>query len=400
MKHIPLFSIAALLLFSACKQQAGKNSAEPADTLSATPVKALLADPPLEGGNVILSEEDFGPLIELEGRHQLLDEEGPIFKLSESEILFVNGYLLFQNRPAVGMMLRRNADGTSTVKPLKSGDGVLSEFFHWYRLPDFRYLVSMGPLGSGPGEFVYPHLVQACTKAAGGYLYETTTEKLYSADTTGVLKQMPVEFKKQKENAYSDRQIVVATPDTLYSVDNVRGGKALFRTLLKGDSTVTEQIYNLSFSKKHRGWAAYIGDFAMSPSGNRLVYAYKYFRKLVVMDKEARTVRDISFDAEGVDAKDNVKTLGPDNVTYYWGISATDTHFFLVYSGRTPLKVGQETNKGDGYIFVEQYDWAGTPVARYRLNHWGRVFSDGTTLYQLCAKYDDPLILYTLPENK
>lgn len=68
MKHIPLFSIAALLLFSACKQQAGKNTAEPADTLSAAPVKALLADPPLVSGSITLSEEDFGPLIELEGR--------------------------------------------------------------------------------------------------------------------------------------------------------------------------------------------------------------------------------------------------------------------------------------------------------------------------------------------
>ena len=118
------------------------------------------------------------------------------------------------------------------------------------------------------------------------------------------------------------------------------------------------------------------------------------------MDKEARIVRDISFDAEGVDAKDDVKTLGPDNVTYYWGISATDRYFFLVYSGRTPIKVGQETNKGNGYIFVEQYDWGGNPVARYRLDRWGKVFTDGTTFYLLCYKYDDPLFLYALPENK
>ena len=105
-------------------------------------------------------------------------------------------------------------------------------------------------------------LVQSCGSARGtAYLYETTASKLYAADTTGTLKSVPVKFEAIKGSSYSSKQIVMAAPDTLYSVDNVRGGKALFRMVLQGDSTVTEQIYNLSFSKKHKGWAAYIGDF-------------------------------------------------------------------------------------------------------------------------------------------
>ena len=122
-----------------------------------------------------------------------------------------------------------------------------------------------------------------------------------------------------------------------------------------------------------------------------MVYAYKYFRKILVMDTSAQTVRDITFDVDGVEAKNDVLTLGPDNVTYYWGISATDDYFFLTYSGRTPLQVSRENGKGDGYIFVEQYDWGGNPVARYKLDHWGRVISDGKLLYQVCYMYDDPL---------
>lgn len=46
---------------------------------------------------------------------------------------------------------------------------------------------------------------------------------------------------------------------------------------------------------------------------------------------------------------------------------------------------------------MEQYDWGGNPVARYKLDHWGRVVSDGKRLYQVCYMYDDPLFLYTLP---
>ena len=69
----------------------------------------------------------------------------------------------------------------------------------------------------------------------------------------------------------------------------------------------------------------------------------------------------------------------------------------LTYSGRTPLQVSRENGKSDGYIFVEQYDWGGNPVARYKLDHWDRVVSDGKRLYQVCYMYDDPLFLYTLP---
>lgn len=69
----------------------------------------------------------------------------------------------------------------------------------------------------------------------------------------------------------------------------------------------------------------------------------------------------------------------------------------LTYSGRTPLQVSRENGKSDGYIFVEQYDWGGNPVVRYKLDDWGRVVSDGKRLYQVCYMYDDPLFLYILP---
>lgn len=397
MKNVYSLAFLCILFFSACRQQAGKGQEQglAVDTLAVAEVAEHFVEPDLVAGSVTLTEEDFGPLIELSGRQQLFDENGPIFKISEPEVLMVNGCFLFQNRPSGGRVTV-GPDG----KPVreKSEEASMNHFFHWYRLPDFRYMTSMGLLGNGPDEFMFPHLVEGCGSARGtAYLYESTTYKLYAADTTGVLKPVPVRLDAIKGSGFSDKQIAVAAPDTFYVVDNVRGGKALFRTTLQGDSTVTEQIYNLSFSKRHKGWAAYIGDFLMSPSGNRMVYAYKYFHRLLVMDKEASVVREISFSGAGVDAKDDRKTLGPDNVTHYWGASATEHHFFLVYSGRTPLKVGQETDKGDSYIFVEQYDWGGNPVARYKLDHWGKVFTDGTQFYQLFYKYDDPLFIYTLP---
>lgn len=394
MKRLFYTLLLLLSLLSACKPGAAKKQQAETDTLSVVENREVITEPLLVAGSVALKDEDFGELIELAGNQQILDEEGPIFKMSEPEMMIRDGYFLLQNRPAGGYI--RRSDGT--VEAVKPADEALNRFFHWYHLPDFRYVTSFGMRGNGPNEFNFPHLAPSGASVDGAYVYETTTMQLYEADTTGVLKPFPFTFKSIKGSSYSDRQVCVASRDTFYYVDNVPRGKAIFRSVYQGDTLQTEQIYNLAFSKKHRSWSPYTGDFIVSPSGNRMVYAYKYFRKLLVMDTSAQTVRDITFEAESVEAKNDVLTLGPDNVTHYWGISATDNYFFLVYSGRTPIQVTQENGKGDGYIFVEQYDWGGNPVARYKLNHWGNVISDGKQFYQVCYAYDDPLFLYTLPK--
>lgn len=397
MKHSLYFILFFLLFLSACKPRAEQKQQTDVDTLSAV-VKAprIIKDATLVAGRVTLKDEDFGELIELKGTQQILDEEGPIFKISEPEMLVKDGYFLLQNRPALSSI--HHQDGK--VEVVKKDDGGMSAYFHWYRLPDFRYVTSFGEGGNGPYEFNFPHLAPACAAVDSVYVYETSTMQLYATDTTGILNPFPLPLKSVKGTSYSDRMLCVLSPDTFYYVDNVPRGKAIIRSVYQGDSLQTEQIYHLAFSKKHRSWAPYIGDFIVSPSGNRMVYAYKYFRKIVVMDKTGQTVRDIDFDADGVESKNDILTLGPDNVTYYWGISTTDDYFFLVYSGRTPLQVSRENGKGAGYIFVEQYDWGGNPIARYKLDHWGRVISDGKLFYQLCYMYDDPLFLYTLPERK
>lgn len=391
-----LYTVLILPFFLACKSGTEKKPLDTSDTLLAEKAELRFIEPKLVGGSVSLGEEDFGPLIELKGKQQLFDEAGPIFKISEPEVSIEDGCFLFQNCSPVGSIY---VSKNETAMHQKGGNEELQYFFHWYRLPDFRYLGSMGRKGSGPDEFVFPHLVQKCKKVSDTYVYESTNSKLYATDTTGVLKPVAVKFATDG-NVYSNRQLVVAAADTIYSVDNTQQGRKLCRSILQGDSTFTSELYDLSFSKNHKGWATYTGDFIMSPSGNRIVYAYKYFHKFLLMDKEANTIRDISFQEEGIDAKNAQETLKPDNVTYYWGATATEQYFFLTYSGRTPIEVSRENDKGGGYIFVEQYDWGGNPVARYRLDHWGKVFADSKNFYLLCYMYDDPLFIYELPGNK
>ena len=259
MKHLLYIILLSLLFFSACKSQAEQKQQEANDTIVVETPK-IIQDAPLVAGSVTLKDGDFGELIELAATHQILDEEGPIFKMSEPEMLIKDGYFLLQNRPA--MSYTRRPDGT--VEVVKPADEGLNCFFHWYRLPDFRYITSFGIGGNGPNEFNFPHLVPSGVSAPGTYVYETGTMQLFETDTTGVLRAFPFTFKSIKGASYSDRQICAVSRDTFYYADNVPRGKAIIRTVYQGDSLQTEQIYNLAFSKKHRSWSPYIGDF-MTP---------------------------------------------------------------------------------------------------------------------------------------
>ena len=137
MKHLLYIILLSLLFFSACKSRAEQKQQESNDTIVAETPK-MIQDAPLVAGCVTLKDEDFGELIELAGTHQILDEEGPVFKMSEPEMLIRDGYFLLQNRPAMSYIRRQ--DGT--VEIVQPADEGLDCFFHWYRLPDFRYITS------------------------------------------------------------------------------------------------------------------------------------------------------------------------------------------------------------------------------------------------------------------
>ena len=216
MKHLLYIILLSLLFLSACKSRAEQKQQEANDTIVVETPK-IIQDAPLVAGSVTLKDEDFGELIELAATHQILDEEGPIFKMSEPEMLIKDGYFLLQNRPA--MSYTRRPDGT--VEVVKPADEGLNCFFHWYRLPDFRYITSFGIGGNGPNEFNFPHLVSSGVSAPGTYVYETGTMQLFETDTTGVLKPFPFTFKSIKGSSYSDRQVCAVSRDTFYYADNV-----------------------------------------------------------------------------------------------------------------------------------------------------------------------------------
>lgn len=377
MRKDSLSLLFCLIFLVGCSSRSGKSDTPTTDSTAVenvAPMEVAKELVPLVNEEVVLEDNVFGQEIELAGE-QLVPDSEP-FKISEPEMWIKDGCFLLQNLFG-------------------------NEFMYMlFKLPDFEYVTSFGIRGNGPDELLYPHIVGTSRKDKLAYIYDKKNKGIYEVGYDGKYTNLPLDFADVKKAVHSDKQLFAADDDVYYYAEYIPQGKAMFKAAMIDDSLHTEQIYKLSFSPKHKSWSAYLGDFIAHPQGKRLAYAYKYFKRIVLLDPETKDAKVINFNKDGVVVANDIVTLGPDNVTYYWGASASEKYFYLTYSGRTPIQVGKENGETNGYIFVEQYDWNGNPIRKFKLDHWGPTYVDEGTkkIYQVSYMHDDPLFVYDLPD--
>lgn len=362
------YLIALFLVFGAC-QNNKKNTVQSGteDTTRVVP-KTL---PALIGGEFEIEESAFGEVQELNGLSKPVNE---IFRVSESQLIASDSLLIIKNRSE-------------------------QHLFMAYSLPDFQLIKTFGKLGKGPGEFQFPRIVNDESGKNLCFVHELANDKLFALSRELELKDMPVPL-KETSKMISDKQLHGISSNAFLYVESVKQGKAIFKMEVTDDTTQVDLLKNLAFSEDHKNWAAYIGDFGANAKIMRAVYAYKYFKRLIFLDLESGESRSIYFkeknDANTGDAK---TMMAPDRLTHYWGMSANDNYVYVLYSGRTPIDVTKELQKSSGYIFVEQYDWNGNPIRKFKLDNWGYfcVNKPENKIYLVSTSDVHPFVEYQLP---
>jgi hypothetical protein len=329
------------------------------------------AFPPLEPGVVRMTDRDFGELVELKGT--------PI----ATDAAF---------RPVgLGMAIHRDV----LILATSDSPGMIK----FLSLPDLQLIRQVGVKGHGPGELLFPKLISTSEPGLLCYLYDLEQRKLYEVDTAFVLKEADLSLEKHDGRQFGSEQWIEAGSRQFYYASNSTTGKGIYRYPRdKPDSLKPVFDLKQGFGKSLT-WSALIGDFGGNVDRNRLVYAYKYFHQIRFFDLQTSQARTLQFpsvanaDAESPNPR---AVLAPTSVTHYWGISPQAEHVYCLYSGRTPLEVGREFKAGTDHIFMEQYDWNGKPVKRYRLDHWGYFAVDEArrTVYVAAVNADEALYAY------
>lgn len=378
MKTRTYYSVLFCLLFPlviAChsKKQTNQEENSPvagADTLVVDTLAAL------EAGEVYLKDQNpFGEDLDLVGQEVTAPDDF-IFKPGGAEMLVCDSLLFLSSYNAP---------------------------YYVFRYPELTYIKTIGKRGNGPDEFINPNLVASATPSALCYLMEGSREQLY--EVTPLLEMKPYSFSLNNGNAIefsSSKQVVNTEPDTFYYVDNAKPGKAIYSAARQGDSIVTKEVFNLTLNPKRKSPFSYIGSFGINQKRDRMVYAYKYFKVLKFMDLEGKTVKTLNFAQNSMDEGTLRMTDGLDqNVTNYMAVCTTDKYVYVTYSGRTPVAVGQDASKKNYYMYVEQYDWNGNPIHRYRVNHFSVYVTmdpDGRMLLIMTYK-DDPFCFFDFPQE-
>lgn len=363
------FALICLLSVSCNNNTKSADSSKASETIV---IKDTIAPLPLE--ELHLSDKDFGEIVELTGVSHPVEE---IFRISETEMIIKDSLLIMKNRP------------------FDKG------FFMIYSLPDFRFLASVGNLGNGPLEFQFPHLIKSSSDSVLCYIYEGTKAKMYSMSNDFTINELDYNI-TEDGSGWSQKDFCSINDSTFLYADNAKGGKAISTMKISGDSLTISRDYPIAFSEKHKNWAAYTGCLGVNSDYDRAVYVYKYFRRLRFYDLENKTFRDVIFGADEKKSETDVETLAPTNITYYWKISPQKKHIYCLYSGRTPVQVHNELKKEISYIYVEQFDWNGNPVRKYRLDHWGYfcVNEQEDTIYLVSTDEEQPFYSYQLFNRK
>lgn len=366
---IPIVSI--IILISSC----GNNTNTKVKDVNVVKMEKVTKDtlPPLEEGEYTFTDDVFGDIIELKGTSCPVDQ---IFRVSSLEMIIKDSIMIVSN---------------------KNGDNA----FMAYSLPDFKFIKSFGLIGRGPDEFQIPHLVKSEDENVLCYVYSSVYDKIYSLDKDFVLKKMNIKLPSGENQYIGNKQIQSFSETEFLYVESIKGGKAIFDMKIQSDTVSRKLIKKLSFSSACRNWAACIGDFGASKKHGRVVYAYKKYKRLLFMDLKDGKTRVVKFKTNKKTKKGNVrKMLSADNVTHYWGISAHDDYVYVLYSGRTPIQVGKENEKTSGYIFVEQYDWNGNPIRKFKLDHWGYFCVNEAEDMIYLASYieEQPFLKFEIPK--
>jgi hypothetical protein len=359
-----------LLVLLSCNNRKTVQTLIPADT-NKQQSEAEKDFPALEPGDIKLTDKDFGDPVELKGTPVSTEV---MFKPNELDLLVKDDMLIMKTSGSAGLI-------------------------KFLSIPDLKLIREVGTQGQGPGELMSPTLFASSEPDLLCYVYDMRQEKVYSIDTAFIMKETGFRLEKDNNQMFGSKQFAETGNRQFHYASNSTTGKGIYGFNPDQPDSV-KLVYDVENGfRKNLGWSALIGDFGGNREKNRLVYAYKYFHQIRFFDLLSGNTRTIRFDAAGNDAAgspDARDVLAPTSITHYWGISPQTDHLYCIYSGRTPIEVGEEFKAGTDHLFIEQYDWNGHPVKKYRLDHWGYFSVDEArrTIYVAAVSADEAMYRY------
>lgn len=234
--------------------------------------------------------------------------------------------------------------------------------FMIYALPDFKCLKAFGKKGKGPHEYILPRIID-----------KPFSKEMFIADFA--LKKISkfnvnIPEKDMMTLDYSGYlpQSIYYSLDSFFIFDTNQQEVKLQKMKEDGTSIVLHDFENLK--KKYTHSNVYFGFMGINDSLKRIVYAYQYLRRFDILDYDGNVLKQIKIMPYSNPKLHEDRIDTKNSMNYYLGVRTTTKSFFLYYVGHTGKDL---TNNLNVTTYIEEYDWNGKPLKRYKLNRfiWG-----------------------------
>lgn len=287
---------------------------------------------------------------------QLNKSDFPTGKISSIEQIPLD--LIMENRE-LGMYIK---DNYLLIKHLEMREGAY--LLYVVSLPDYKIAAKLAPFGEGPGEFTDIRLIPTAETDKLCYIRNINKDQLFYLSPSLELKECGNLVKISNFLNCAGKNVYMGNNNML--VELGAGDGMGICTVNQKDSTV-RGIIPFHFAEK-AGWYFYMGELAHSFIRKKGAFAFTYHDRLAFFDFDGKSIKMIRFGNNSLKT-----TTSPNNPIYYYSCFSSDKYVYAVYR-----QSKNDSDRSNPY-YLEQYDWDGHPVARYRLPEDRGFFTGCTT---------------------
>lgn len=255
-------------------------------------------------------------------------------------------------------------------------------FFYSYSWPDIKFQNSFGRKGSGPEEFVYPHL--STDRKDMIFVYDNATHTMTEYGWKENAFFINRQIKNSSKNLVSS---LMAAFDNVFITKNATPN-ALSLSAIRFLKNKLETVSVFEVEKDLKGESS-MHDFAVSNFQGNIALVYERSDRIRILKMDSN---DQIHDVISVEnpSKPN------ENIWFYSDVYCDEEYLYALYQGIDPSKIGPEfTSK------VKVFDWSGELIVQFDLGRPIRkllIDKDKKFLYALSPLVSEFIFRYNIAD--
>lgn len=245
----------------------------------------------------------------------------------------------------------------------------VDSLFMVFDVSSLKCIYSWGRKGRGPGEYgVFTHLLKINSNRFQVADFSRFNIQTYKIPELGLETEKKIINDRYEPQLKEIPQNIITPDGNLYFYDNLIRNELLITKWENGSTPIVITHFE-TFKSIYKSPFSYMGCLGLNTNKNKLVYGYNYLRRFDIMNLTGNVLKSINITPATSGPIENGNRLDIENsVICYKKVRAFKDSFFLLYIGYSGTNILEK--KEPLTCYIEQFDWNGAPLKRYKINRF------------------------------